>query len=905
MLQYASRALAQRLLICLLLLPAPKTGNTQIAPPMPRNAASSQTTTVASSQPLYASLLPGSLQGFLDAADPSSPEYVLFSGLWRTDGGFHSTVRMKNVLAVAPLHVTPVLYMADGTEYSLPAVNIPISGVATVDVNATLADVPPNIAPHISQHGSVALKYRYSSTGHLAAYVAIIDPLRSLSFTFPFVEPGAMQMVMASHSDQHVHSTPQTMEGLWWKHDGGVMGFVTLTNTTGAEQKAAVRISGSLGHAGPTQSVTLCAHCTQVLDLTKAVKDLPNNEQQAGGVSVQYAQMADVLVGGGLLNEGEGYSANIPFWPHDTTSSPIAMTYASAGIMTGKPDPMNGFPAETVFMPYLSLRNTSTKPLDVILRVNYMKGSAPATVNLPPQRLRPMEARQIDMSLALAGLALADFNGVINLAVSLTGQPGDLVLASGSVDQTGTYVFEVEPQGTGTSQMKFANYWSVAGGNDTMYSLWNPTDTAQDLKLTFYYGDGSGKYVLPMHLAGQASAMVDMKEVIMQQRPDSAGNIIPFAIQEGSVTIANAKGDHEQMTIVISGGVYNAADATCGPPGCINCCGYSNFANTPGNGFSCAVGETMDFTTTGTDCSGSTTVFGADWSSDNTSYATMNVSTMSGLSPGAVNIGNYLGNVVVYSGQFCAGYDCPSSAPTITSSGNIKPTISGPTTVWWFGGISSSGSYPTSISLTSNGGGGTVWSVVAGGSEVSINPTGSTVTVSASGSAFSSSSGDVQITAQANGQTSDAFHLTTRRPYRLVSLGNTRACDSTYGYAMQINYKIQDQLLTDMTADIAVNEKFTTLPIPDYSNTNWRRGPEVNGTAIGGQFFDSIQGEAFSLPANPTPSCTGSPATKVQHWGQEFRIGSLSTGSGQRVQTDTLQKYVNWADHEGITSPSD
>ena len=78
---------------------------------------------------------------------------------------------------------------------------------------------------------------------------------------------------------------------------------------------------------------------------------------------------------------------------------------------------------------------------------------------------------------------------------------GDLVLASGSVDQTGTYVFEVEPQGVASSRSKYANYWGVANGNDTMYSLWNPSDTAEDIVATFYYGDGSGKYTLPVHLA--------------------------------------------------------------------------------------------------------------------------------------------------------------------------------------------------------------------------------------------------------------------------------------------------------------------------------------------------------------------------------------------------------------------
>src|SRR5207249_8633850 len=168
-----------------------------------------------------------------------------------------------------------------------------------------------------------------------------------------------------------------------------------------------------------------------------------------------------------LENDSEGYSANIPFWMRDMhSSSPGQMTYASAGVMVGKPDPMMmpGFPKDTTFSPYLVLRNTTEKPLDVSLQLNYMismSGSAPVTRNLRAKHLAPFETRQVDIQAALSSVSLKNFNGSINLSTSFVGKAGDLVLASGSVDQSGTYVFEVGAQGVGRSQSKFANYWGV------------------------------------------------------------------------------------------------------------------------------------------------------------------------------------------------------------------------------------------------------------------------------------------------------------------------------------------------------------------------------------------------------------------------------------------------------------
>src|SRR5260370_6151776 len=132
------------------------------------------------------------------AAAQTMKTYAMYSGLWRTDGGFVSTIRVKNVLVVAPLDVTPVLFMADGTPYLLPSVHLAVSGVATININDALASAPPIIASHISPFGSAALIHSYSSPGHVSASMAVIDASRSLSYTFPFAEPmgDAMQQAL-------------------------------------------------------------------------------------------------------------------------------------------------------------------------------------------------------------------------------------------------------------------------------------------------------------------------------------------------------------------------------------------------------------------------------------------------------------------------------------------------------------------------------------------------------------------------------------------------------------------------------------------------------------------------------------------------------------------------------------
>jgi hypothetical protein len=131
----------------------------------------------------------------------------------------------------------------------------------------------------------------------------------------------------------------------------------------------------------------------------------------------------------------------------------------------------------------------------------------------------------------LTNLGLSGLNGDVNLTFSITGQGGDLMVATGSVDQTGNYVFPVPAEAIGQSFGRSIGHWTVANGADSMYSLWNPTNAGQDFVVTLYYGDGSGQYVMPVHLAAQASMTIDIGMLIAMGQPDANGNLIPNYIQ--------------------------------------------------------------------------------------------------------------------------------------------------------------------------------------------------------------------------------------------------------------------------------------------------------------------------------------------------------------------------------------
>src|SRR6266852_4539583 len=168
----------------------------------------------------------------------------------------------------------------------------------------------------------------------------------------------------------------------------------------------------------------------------------------------------------------------------------------------------------------------------------------------------------------------------------------------------------------------------------------------KNVDMTFYC-EGA-RYTLPLHLAPQSSVMLDIKNIVEANAPDAAGNVFPAGTTEGSVTFESADGPMEQMNVVISGAVFNVVTGTCGIC-CVPCCGTTDVLLDPTSD-ACSVGDTQQF-------DGSTfQVTGGNWSSSNTSVATVNSSGLMS----AVGSGT---SVLTFTARLPASSDCGQPLP--------------------------------------------------------------------------------------------------------------------------------------------------------------------------------------------------------------------------------------------------
>jgi len=195
--------------------------------------------------------------------------------------------------------------------------------------------------------------------------------------------------------------------------------------------------------------------------------------------------------------------------------------------------------------------------------------------------------------------------------------------------------------------------------------------------MTLHYGDGSGQYVKPIHLAARASVMIDVGMLLMEHEPDVNGNLIPEYIQEGTVTFSNPKGNTAWMTLAVCGAFYNPRKGTCGDI-CEDCYGYGNFV-VDDDPWSVPVGNNTQMHAYGTYSDGSQDDFttSSTWSSNNTSVATVGSSSglASGVSPGSAILFADYPELAADPGEICYypadPVPCPTVTPQVSSGGSV------------------------------------------------------------------------------------------------------------------------------------------------------------------------------------------------------------------------------------------
>ena len=499
-------------------------------------------------------------------------------GFWRTDGTFRPILHITNYLVDQTLVVTPVLYMADGTEYDLTPVTLPAAETTGVDIVEALDNLPGSQRSHLSEYGSAGVKYIWHWSNAVKAMVQNLDIPRSLNYNFLLRTP--MKMNGMSMPAQLV-----TKEGMWWKEDDGISGFLGISNTSEHSLSIKVQVFGT-GVAAPlsVQDVALPAHNTSSLQL-----DLSGAEM--GGVRVTYnGDPHDVVLSGGLENDSEGYSAQIPFNLLDQSEKATNIGVGSAGLMQGTPDAMMMFPLNTRFHMYIAMRNVSAQKISVVPTLYYMYGNVVKSVTLPNLLLRPGYTSFQNADDLLRKVHLEGINGSMNLVFVYHARPSDVVMATGSVDQTKNYVFEVEPQTLGAAKSRLLGGWNLAAGNDTMISLLNPADRAQKINITFYYA--GGKFSVPVLLRPGESKMFTVSELILNQPPFAQKAGIP--IDHGSATMFGDNQSSAYFGVVVSIAVFNVRSATCGTT-CPTCLAYTGDYNVVATNGQVDVGQNATF----------------------------------------------------------------------------------------------------------------------------------------------------------------------------------------------------------------------------------------------------------------------------------------------------------------------
>ena len=117
--------------------------------------------------------------------------------------------------------------------------------------------------------------------------------------------------------------------------------------------------------------------------------------------------------------------------------------------MIGAADPMMSFPAGTVFTPYSLVRNTTAQPIGITPVIWWMEAGIARSARLPQVALAARSTTSLPVNSFLIQAGLKNFNGNLNLILESNARVGELLMDSGSVDQSNTYVFEVGPQALG------------------------------------------------------------------------------------------------------------------------------------------------------------------------------------------------------------------------------------------------------------------------------------------------------------------------------------------------------------------------------------------------------------------------------------------------------------------------
>ena len=551
-------------------------------------------------------------------------DHRLVGAFWRVDHTFESVLTIRNVVETMPVTVTPVLILPDGSTHALQSITLQPAGVASINLNRALSSLALPAAQSGMSFGTIGLNYSWHWDGAITGEVQIIDSERSLSYSSGL-----------RNEPKEGTAQKQAVDGVWWRRSATSGGYLRLTDVAAEPITVTANFFGDNSSTAVTRTETLRPGETKMIELKGLLDAVPGTPMQ-GGLNVSFEGVSRSLaVDGGLEDTASGFSAQLVLGaikkvePAAAASPQKTINLASVGMMIGHPGADMMFPRPLIFHPYLVLRNAATESKTVSVSANYMFGTMAMTNHLLDVTLLAGATRKIDADTAIQGLHLNPLIGYINLVYSFSGEKSDVLVSSGSVDGTGTYVFETPAAPTIHSMSRTICHWQLGDGVDTMFTIWNHAAVPEDLLLTFDY-DG-GEYSKPVHLEAKASVMLSLEDLVARGDPDVKGRFLPVNLTEGSAKVSGSRSEVEHIDAAISVASYNVNKATCNIH-CASCnqSTYTGFEGSP-DPFGFAVGTTQQGSLTGTTKSGGSynLTSTVPWSSNNSAIASIGTGSSS------------------------------------------------------------------------------------------------------------------------------------------------------------------------------------------------------------------------------------------------------------------------------------
>lgn len=602
---------------------------------------------------------------------PHSPKthQTATGGFWRTDRNFDAMLRIKNILIAMPLTVTPVIYMADGTEIHLKPIQLEPAGAISINIANAIRDSGVELGAHRSSYGMAEVKYQWGWAA-VAATIQDIDEIESITFH------SSLTANLKNIQDPDAAAGSRTIKGLWWLPNTKAGGFIALQNPSMQSIDAQVKLAAASGGPLVTRSVTVSSHSTVQFDLADLLSSV-NDVDATGTTTITYKGVEHSLTAvEGIEDRSVGYSATpnlVEIAPPPTDTTPALHDLAAPGVMIGAPDPVMLFPSSTSFSPYAFLQNLSLSQLNIQMFATAKDGTE---LNAGFLSIPPGGSAQADLSKVSLQM---DGNRYTNLVFRYFGFLGDLNVEAGSVDQTRNYVFEVGAGPESTSFSRTICYWTINGDTDTMMTIWNFTGQPQDELLTLYFS--AGKYKIPFHLEPGATKNLTLHDIQRSQERDIDGNVIPANIVEGSALLSSAAGEFEPMSVAAASASFNVRNGTCGQ-NCLTCNGVTSFVLSPNPATLSVQGQVQMHGTLTMNTGSTESITSGTWKSSASTVATVGSSGMvTGVAAGAATITDELFNMPVNAGYVCFGYNissCPTSPIQGSSPANVQIPTSDP-----------------------------------------------------------------------------------------------------------------------------------------------------------------------------------------------------------------------------------